>query len=62
MLGEGYGDDFKLSIPGDQAGARNLSEIAGEIANRMISIFTRNEHGERPVCEPSSRKRVSPIL
>jgi len=48
-LGQGYGDDFKLTIPGDPAGERNLLEIAGEIANRMISIFTRNEKGERPV-------------
>jgi hypothetical protein len=48
-LGLGYGDDFKLSIPGDAGGERNLLEIAGEIANRMIRIFTRNSQGERPV-------------
>jgi hypothetical protein len=48
-LGAGYGDDFKLNIPGDSVGDRNLLEIAGEIANRMIHIFTRNEQGRRPV-------------
>ena len=48
-LGAGYGDDFKLSLPGDSGGERNLYEIAGEIADRMIRIFTRNQHGERPV-------------
>jgi len=48
-LGAGYGDDFKLSVPGDSGGERNLLEIGGEIANRMIRIFTRNEQGERPV-------------
>jgi hypothetical protein len=48
-LGAGYGDDFKLSIPGDPGEPRNLYEIAGEIANRMIRIFTRNECGRRPV-------------
>jgi len=48
-LGTGYGEDFKLKIPGDSGGERNLFEIAREIANRMIRIFTRNEHGERPV-------------
>jgi hypothetical protein len=48
-LGAGYGDDFKVEIPGDPRGSMNLYEIAGEIANRMIRIFTRNEHGERPV-------------
>ncbi len=48
-LGAGYGDDFKLSIPGDSRGSMNLFQIAGEIANRMIRIFTRNEFGYRPV-------------
>jgi len=48
-LGAGYGDDFKVNIPGDPRGATNLWEVAGEIANRMIRIFTRNEHGQRPV-------------
>jgi hypothetical protein len=48
-LGAGYGDDFKLSIPGDSRGEMNLLEVAREIANRMIRIFTRNERGERPV-------------
>jgi len=27
----------------------NLFDMAGEIANRMISMFTRNEFGQRPV-------------
>ena len=49
ILGAGYGEDFKLCIPGDSGGDLNLFEIAREIANRMIRIFTRNEHGERPV-------------
>jgi Mannosylglycerate hydrolase MGH1-like glycoside hydrolase domain len=48
-LGTGYGDDFKLSIPGDPGVERNLSEIGGEIANRMIRIFTRDARGRRPV-------------
>ena len=48
-LGAGYGNDFKISIPGDAGGERNLLDIGGEIANRMIRIFTRNEKGERPV-------------
>jgi hypothetical protein len=48
-LGLGYGDDFKLSVPGESRGEMSLFEIGGEIANRMISIFTRNERGERPV-------------
>jgi len=48
-LGAGYGDDFKVSLPGESNGGRNLWEIGAEIANRMIRIFTRNERGQRPV-------------
>jgi len=48
-LGTGYSDDLKVQIPGDSSGSRNLLEIGREIANRMIRIFTCNEHGERPV-------------
>jgi hypothetical protein len=60
MLGAGYGDDFKLSIPGDSRGARNLVEIAGEIANRMIHIFTRNEQGKRPVYGGTTKFQEDP--
>jgi hypothetical protein len=48
-LGAGYGNDFKLDIPGDARGELNLYEVAREIANRMIRIYSRNEKGERPV-------------
>jgi hypothetical protein len=48
-LGAGYGNDFTWGIPGDSKGNRNLLEVGGAIADRMIRIFTRNEKGERPV-------------
>jgi hypothetical protein len=60
MLGAGFGDDFKLEIPGDSGGARNLLEIAGEIANRMIRIFTRNERGERSVYGGTAKFQQDP--
>jgi hypothetical protein len=47
-LGAGYGDDFKINLH-DSPGPINLFEVAREIANRMIRIFTRNEDGHRPV-------------
>jgi len=59
-LGAGYGEDFKLSIPGDARGERNLLEMAGEIANRMIGIFTRNEHGRRPVYGGTTKFQEDP--
>jgi hypothetical protein len=48
-LGAAYGDEFRVSVPGDTRGELNLFELAGEIANRMIRIFTRNANGNRPV-------------
>jgi hypothetical protein len=48
-LGTGYGDDFRVSLPAGPHGSKNLCDIAGEIANRMIRIFTRDENGQRPV-------------
>jgi hypothetical protein len=48
-LGAGYGSDFELDILGDSHGEITLLEVAREIANRMIRIYTRNERGERPV-------------
>jgi len=48
-LGAGYGNEFKFSLPGETHGGRNLLDIAREIANRMIRIFTRDGQGRRPV-------------
>jgi hypothetical protein len=48
-LGACWGDDFKVNCSGNPDDARNLFETAGEIANRMIRIFTRNKDGHRPV-------------
>jgi hypothetical protein len=49
ILGAGFGRDFKISIPGDASGEKNLLEVGGEIADRMIRIFTRDDKGRRPV-------------
>jgi hypothetical protein len=59
-LGAGYGEDFRLSIPGDPRGEINLLDIAGDIANRMISIFTRDEHGRRPVYGSTTKFQEDP--
>ena len=48
-LGAGYGDHFKVSLPGENNGARTLWDAAAEIANRMIRIFTRDDQGRRPL-------------
>ena len=48
-LGAGFGDEFRVSIPGDTRGEITLYEVAREIANRMIAIFARDASGNRPV-------------
>jgi hypothetical protein len=63
-----FGDDFKAGFPGGHGNARNLLEIAGEIATRMIRIFTRNEIGHRLRRElldlpgVSTLERLHPVL
>jgi hypothetical protein len=59
-LGAGYGDDFKLRSFGDSDGGQNLFQIAGEIANRMIHIFTRNQDGRRPVYGGTTKFQEDP--
>ena len=59
-LGAGYGRDFKMNIRCDSSGEKTLLEIAGEIANRMIRIFTRNESGKRPVYGETAKFQKDP--
>ena len=48
-LGKAYGPHFSVLLPDASGRQVTLTEIAGEIANRLIRIFTRNEEGRRPV-------------
>jgi hypothetical protein len=59
-LGKAYGDNFTLSIPGDSNAPRNLSDAAAEIANRLIRIFTRDEHGRRPLYGGTTKFQQDP--
>jgi hypothetical protein len=44
-----YGDNFKIECPTGSGKMMNLFEVSKEIADRLARIFTRNEHGRRPV-------------
>jgi hypothetical protein len=44
-----YGPDFKVEFPTGSGQMANLYEIAEDLSHRLISIFTRNEAGPRPV-------------
>jgi hypothetical protein len=44
-----YGDNFKIECPTGSGRMMNLFEVSKEIADRLSSIFLRDEHGRRPV-------------
>jgi hypothetical protein len=44
-----YGDDFTVECPTGSGKQMTLYEVAGEIANRLGSIFIRGANGARPV-------------
>jgi hypothetical protein len=44
-----YGDNFKIECPTGSGKMMNLFEVSKEISNRLVTIFTRDENGKRPV-------------
>jgi hypothetical protein len=44
-----YGDDFRVEYPTGSGNLFSLKEISGKLADRIISLFTRNSAGMRPV-------------
>src|SRR5207253_2420212 len=44
-----YGDNFKIECPTGSGKMMNLFEVSKEISDRLTRIFTRDEHGRRPV-------------
>jgi hypothetical protein len=44
-----YGDNFKIECPTGSGKMMNLFEVSKEVADRLTRIFTRDEHGWRPV-------------
>ena len=44
-----YGDEVKVEYPTGSGVEMNLKEIADKISDRLISIFTKDKDGNRPV-------------
>jgi hypothetical protein len=42
-----YGDDFKVEFPTGSGQFMHLKQIANELSNRLIKLWTRDEKGER---------------
>ena len=55
-----YGDGFKIECPTGSGKWMNLFEVSREIANRLISIFLRDEAGRRPVYGGSEKFQTDP--
>ena len=57
-----YGDNFKVECPTGSGRMMNLFEVAKEIADRLTRIFTRDEHGRRPVYGGTEKFQSDPAL
>ena len=55
-----YGDNFKIECPTGSGKLMNLFEVSKEIADRLTRIFTRDEHGRRPVYGGSEKFQSDP--
>jgi hypothetical protein len=55
-----YGDNFKIECPTGSGKLMNLFEVSKEIADRLTSTFTRDEHGRRPVYGGSEKFQTDP--
>lgn len=49
-----YGDDFKVECPTGSGSYLTLNEIANDLSNRLIKLWTRDEKGERPFLRASN--------
>jgi hypothetical protein len=55
-----YGDNFQIECPTGSGRMMNLFEVSKEIADRLTSIFTRDENGRRPVYGGSEKFQTDP--
>jgi hypothetical protein len=59
-LGAAYGPDLTVPALGDEGPPRNLWDVAEDMANRMIRLFTRDASGRRPCHGQSALFRDDP--
>ena len=55
-----YGDNFKIECPTGSGNLMNLFEVSRELSNRLISTYTRDEQGKRPVYGGSEKFQTDP--
>jgi hypothetical protein len=55
-----YGDEFKIECPTGSGRYLTINEVAAELGRRLTRLFTRNEHGRRPVFGQNDRFQSDP--
>jgi hypothetical protein len=55
-----YGDNFKIECPTGSGRLMNLFEVSKEISDRLVSTFTRDAQGRRPVYGGSEKFQTDP--
>lgn len=55
-----YGDSFKVEFPTGSGVEMNLFEVSKQICNRIISIYTKNKLGKRPVFGGAEKFHLDP--
>jgi hypothetical protein len=55
-----HGDDFKVECPVGSGKQLTLFEVAKELSNRLIGIFTRDNTGRRPVYGAADKFQTDP--
>jgi hypothetical protein len=55
-----YGDNFKIECPTGSGNLMNLFDVSKELSNRLISTFTSDKQGKRPVFGGSEKFQSDP--
>jgi hypothetical protein len=55
-----YGDSFTIECPTGSGKQMNLFEVSKDISTRLTRIFTRDEHGRRPVYGGTEKFQTDP--
>ena len=55
-----YGDSFTIECPTGSGRLMNLFEVSKEISDRLVSTFTRDDQGRRPVYGGSEKFQADP--
>jgi hypothetical protein len=56
-----YGDGFRIECPTGSGNEMNLYEVAHLLSDRLVSTFTRDENGRRPVFGDTDKFQSDPL-